>query len=54
MKIELKPCPFCGAIPKYFDAGDYKILHADYCYFYMKQDGIWIFSHNVKAWEMRK
>ena len=54
MKKELKPCPFCGAIPNYFDSGDYKIFHADYCYFYTGESSIWIFESYVKAWEMRK
>lgn len=47
----LKPCPFCGGVPEYFDAGDYNILHLSSCYLYPKS---FIFKREVKGWENRK
>ena len=34
MKDKLKACPFCGAIPKFFD-GDYEVEHDDNCFMRM-------------------
>ena len=53
MKNELKSCPFCGAIPIYFDDGDYKIKHFDHCFLLYYDDSFWIFKRCVEAWETR-
>ncbi len=50
---ELKPCPFCGAIPKYYDAGDYEVDHKEGCYLLHSYGEPWIFSRFVAKWENR-
>ena len=29
---ELLPCPFCDAVPRLYDAGDYNVDHRPECY----------------------
>ena len=47
-----KPCPFCGALPVYYDDGDYAIFHARDCYLRGYVPG-YVFSSEIKAWNRR-
>jgi len=48
---EIKKCPFCGAIPKYYD-GDYVVYHKDDCFLAGEQE-YWIVGKWIKSWNRR-
>jgi hypothetical protein len=56
----LKPCPFCGAVPTKNPSGEYyaaHIEHADDCILitYFENDGlVWLMGDEVAAWNRRE
>ena len=51
--MELKPCPFCGCIPRTFDC-DFELIHTKDCYLYQPNSTDWIVSdRKARAWNQR-
>lgn len=52
--MDIKPCPFCGVIPTFYD-GDYKIRHFDECFMHNPQiPVIWIVGNKrLERWNTR-
>lgn len=48
---KLKPCPFCGVIPTYYDMSDYRVKHKPGCYLAIEKN--WVFSKEHAAWNRR-
>ena len=49
----LKPCPFCGKVPRNYD-GDFVIHHKENCFLSAKLQEEWIVGKKaIKTWETR-
>lgn len=53
---ELKPCPFCGAVPRNYEGADYVVNHVAGCAIatYKGSCNHWITGpKSIKAWQTR-